>query len=47
MARSCKMGTPIEAIFQPEKGHGDVDITAALEWMGHRLAGEALKAPCG
>lgn len=46
IARACAMGTPVEAIFQPDKGHGEVDIAPALEWMGHRLAGDPVRAPC-
>ena len=46
IARACALGTPVEAIFQPDKGHGDVDIAPALEWMGHRLAGDPVKAAC-
>lgn len=42
MAAACRMGSRIEAIFQPEKGHGTVDIAPALEWLGHRLAGDPL-----
>ena len=46
IARSCAMGTSIQAIFQPDKGHGDVDIAPALEWMGHRLAGDPVTGAC-
>lgn len=43
IARSCAMGTVIDAIYQEGKGHGDVDSSAYVQWLGERFAG--LPAP--
>ncbi len=47
MAAACKRGSKVEAIFQPDKEHGTVDIAPALEWLGHRLAGDPVTGTCG
>jgi alpha-beta hydrolase superfamily lysophospholipase len=41
--RACDMGDTIEAIYQPDKGHGDVDGNAYVQWLGERF--EGLPAP--
>ncbi|OKH77945.1 hypothetical protein EB75_28750, partial [Mycobacterium sp. ST-F2] len=38
--RACAMGTIIESDFQEGKGHGDVDSSAYLEWLGKRFQGQ-------
>lgn len=38
--RACAMGDTIDAIYQPDRGHGDVDGTAYMDWLGNRFAGE-------
>lgn len=46
IARACAMGDTVMTIFQPDKGHGDVDGTAYLEWLGGRLAGLPAPSSC-
>jgi pimeloyl-ACP methyl ester carboxylesterase len=46
IARACAMGDTVQTIFQPDKGHGDVDGTAYLEWLGERLAGDPAPNNC-
>lgn len=43
IARACEMGDTVQVVFQPDKGHGDVDGSVYLEWLGERLSG--LPAP--
>jgi len=43
IARACAMGTVVEALYQQDKGHGDIDGTAYLQWTGERFQG--LPAP--
>lgn len=37
IADGCAKGDVIEAIFQPDKGHGDVDGSATVQWLGERF----------
>ena len=43
IARACAMGSIVDAIFQGGKGHGDVDASAYVQWVGERFQG--LPAP--
>lgn len=43
ITKACAMGTVIDAVFQSDKGHGDVDGTPYIEWTGERF--EGLPAP--
>lgn len=44
--RACAMGDTVQTIFQPDKGHGDVDGNVYLEWLGERLAGLPAPSTC-
>jgi hypothetical protein len=45
--RACKLGDTIEAGFEPDKGHGDIDPgDAYLQWLGHRFARERAPNTC-
>ncbi len=46
IARACAMGDTVQTIFQPDKGHGDVDGTVYLEWLAERLAGQPAPNSC-
>jgi pimeloyl-ACP methyl ester carboxylesterase len=41
--RACALGDTIDVIFQPDRGHGDVDISGSVQWLGDRFSG--LPAP--
>lgn len=43
---SCKLGSQIEAVYQPEAEHGTVDIAAALPWLAQRFAGALPAGGC-
>lgn len=44
--RACAMGTIIETDFQEGKGHGDIDGSAYLEWLGKRFQGQPPPDSC-
>jgi pimeloyl-ACP methyl ester carboxylesterase len=46
IAESCKLGSQIEDIYQPEAGHGTVDISAAVPWLAQRFAGAPPTGGC-
>jgi pimeloyl-ACP methyl ester carboxylesterase len=46
IARACAMGDTVQTIFQADKGHGDVDGTAYVEWLGERLSGLPAPSNC-
>ena len=38
--RACEKGSVIEAVYQPNKGHGDIDTSSFVEWLGDRFSGK-------
>ncbi|MGZ8176312.1 lipase family protein [Williamsia sp. SKLECPSW1] len=44
--RACALGDTIESSEQPGRGHGDVDISAALPWLRDRFAGAPAPDNC-
>lgn len=44
--KACRLGTQIQAVFQPDKDHGTPDISVAIEWLGQRLAGQPIQGTC-
>lgn len=46
IAEACALGNVIEADFQPDKGHGDVDGGASVQWLGERFGGQPAPSTC-
>ena len=46
IAKSCAMGSTIESVFQPNKGHGDIDTASMPEWIGKRMSGDSAPNNC-
>ena len=46
IASACALGGPVEADLQPDKGHGDVDVAARVQWLADRFAGTPTKGNC-
>jgi alpha-beta hydrolase superfamily lysophospholipase len=45
--RACELGDQIYAVFEPDKGHSDVDAGDLPEqWLGERLAGHPAPSTC-
>lgn len=37
--RACAKGSVIESVYQPQHGHGDIDTSSFVEWLGNRFSG--------
>lgn len=46
IARACALGGTVDWQLQPDKGHGDVDVTSRLDWIADRFAGKPLAGNC-
>jgi hypothetical protein len=46
IASACALGGPVEADLQPDKGHGDVDVAARVQWLADRFAGTPTEGNC-
>lgn len=46
VARACALGGNVEADLQPDKGHGDVDVVARVQWLADRFAGTPTTGNC-
>jgi hypothetical protein len=46
IARACAVGGTIVWDLQPDKGHGDVDITSQFAWIADRFAGKPVQSEC-
>jgi len=46
IARACALGGVIEWDLQPDKGHGDIDISRQLTWVADRFAGKPAANDC-
>jgi hypothetical protein len=44
--RACKLGDTIDGVYEPAKGHGDIDSSSYLEWLGGRFAGQPAPNTC-
>ncbi len=47
LRRACEMGDTVNILMQPNKGHTDVDIGAAIPWITDRFAGVPAPNSCG
>ncbi|MGB2920571.1 MAG: lipase family protein [Mycobacterium sp.] len=47
ISRACAMGDTIEAFFQEDRGHGDIDGSAYLGWLGERFQDMPAPNTCG
>ncbi|KAA0118789.1 alpha/beta hydrolase [Mycolicibacterium sp. P9-22] len=46
IARACAMGGTVTVQFEPDKGHGDVDLAGQLNWMATRFADKPVPNDC-
>ena len=46
VAAACALGGPVEADLQADKGHGDVDLAARVQWLADRFAGTPTTGNC-
>ncbi len=46
IARTCALGGTVQWQLQPDKGHGDVDITSQLGWIADRFANKPAPNDC-
>ena len=46
IARQCALGGVVQWDLQPDKGHGDVDITRQFTWLADRFAGKPAINQC-
>ncbi len=46
IARACAFGGNVEWELQPDKGHGDVDVTSRFGWIADRFAGKPATNQC-
>jgi hypothetical protein len=46
IARTCALGGVVEWDLQPDKGHGDIDISKQIQWLMDRFAGKPVKNDC-
>jgi hypothetical protein len=46
IARACALGGVVEWDLQPDKGHGDIDISSQIQWLMDRFAGKPVKNDC-
>jgi hypothetical protein len=46
IARACALGGPIVWDFQPDKNHGNVDISTQFDWLADRFAGKPVQSEC-
>lgn len=47
LARACELGGRVVWDFQPDKGHGDLEVADQLGWLAERLEGLPMPAPVG
>lgn len=45
--KACALGSNVQGILQPEKEHGNLDLTLSIPWLAHRLAGDPPPNGCG
>jgi hypothetical protein len=46
IVRACAVGGPIVWDLQPDKGHGNVDISTQFAWIADRFAGIPVQSEC-
>jgi alpha-beta hydrolase superfamily lysophospholipase len=46
IARACALGGPIVWDLQPDKDHGNVDISTQFDWLADRFAGKPAASEC-
>lgn len=44
--RACALGGVVVSDFQPDKHHGDLEISTQLDWLAQRFAGTAVTDGC-
>lgn len=46
LTAACGMGDVIDIVFQPDKGHHDLDVSMAFGWLAGRFAGQPATDSC-
>lgn len=46
LQRACEMGDVVDINLQPDKGHGDIDVSSTLPWIADRFAGVPAPNSC-
>lgn len=46
IARQCALGGVLQWDLQPDRGHGDIDITQQFSWLADRFAGKPATDEC-
>ncbi len=46
IARACALGGTVVWQLQPDKGHGDVDVSTRFDWLADRFAGQPAGNDC-
>ena len=46
IARACALGGTVVWQLQPDKGHGDVDVSSRFDWLADRFAGKPAANDC-
>ncbi len=46
ITRSCRLGSVIESVYQPDATHGSIDGSTYVDWLGRRMAGNRVDNDC-
>jgi Secretory lipase len=46
IAKACAMGGTVTVQYEPDKGHGDVDLGTQVQWLTDRFAGQPVRNDC-
>ncbi|MDR3663373.1 MAG: lipase family protein [Mycobacterium sp.] len=46
LGAACRLGDDIDIMFQPNKGHADIDVTASFDWIKDRFDGVPAPNSC-
>jgi hypothetical protein len=46
IARACAAGGTVTVQYEPDKGHGDVDLGTQVQWLTDRFAGRPVRNDC-
>ena len=44
--RACGLGGTVAVVFEPGKGHGDINYVDQFNWLTDRFAGRAVTHAC-
>ena len=46
LSAACRLGDVIDIMFQPTKGHADIDVAASFDWIKDRFDGLPVPDSC-